>query len=93
MCTYTHPIYRIGAKLVCMPHFSSEKFIKLLENHRFTIMYAVPPIVQMIAINERITPHHVSFLKMLNIGAAPIGEESLMQFRNRISHTIPIVQV
>jgi len=75
-----------------MPHFTSEKFIKLLENHRFTIMYVVPPIIQMMANNERLTSRHVSFIKMLIFGAAPIGEESITQFQSRISNTIPLVQ-
>ncbi|XP_067211009.1 uncharacterized protein [Linepithema humile] len=89
--TYTY--LRIGAKLVLMPHFTSEKFIKLLENHRFTVIYTVPPIVQMMANNERFTPRHISSVRMLGVGAAPIGEESIAQFRSRISDTIPIVQL
>lgn len=85
-------VYRIGAKLVFLPYFTSEKFVKLLESHRFTIMHCVPPIVQLMASNERLTPRHVSALKILLIGAAPIGEESIAQFQYRMSDTVPIVQ-
>jgi len=56
-------------------------------------MLTVPPIIQMMANDERLTSRHVSSVKMLLVGAAPIGEESITQFQNRISNTIPIVQL
>ncbi|XP_012227367.2 uncharacterized protein [Linepithema humile] len=88
----TYCFLRIGAKVVCMPNFSTSKFIKLLESHQFTVLHTVPPIIQMMANDERITPEHVASVKQIVVGAAPIGEESLLQFRNRVSDTVPIIQ-
>lgn len=83
---------RIGAKLVCMPKFSMEKFIKLLEDHRCTILYTVPPIVQMMAYDERITSRHVASMKLIMSGAAPLGEESIAKFQSRVSNVVTFVQ-
>ncbi|XP_050451591.1 uncharacterized protein LOC126851547 isoform X2 [Cataglyphis hispanica] len=83
---------RIGAKLVCMPQFSMNKFIKLLEDYRCTALYLVPPIVQMMAHDERITLRHVASVKIILSGAAPLGEESIAKFRSRVSDYTIFVQ-
>lgn len=76
---------RVGAKLVCMPQFSMNKLVKLLEDHRCTIMYTVPPIIQMIAYDKRITSRHVASMKLIISGAAPLGEESIAMFQSRVN--------
>ncbi|XP_029176425.1 4-coumarate--CoA ligase 1-like isoform X2 [Nylanderia fulva] len=83
---------RIGAKLVCMPQFSLTKLIKLLEDYRCTVMHAVPPIVQMIAYDERIMSRHFEFMRLIVSGAAPLGEESIAKFQNRVSNCVTFVQ-
>ncbi|XP_011692595.1 PREDICTED: probable 4-coumarate--CoA ligase 3 isoform X2 [Wasmannia auropunctata] len=83
---------RIGAKLVCLPQFSVEGFTKLLENHRCTIMHAVPPIVQMMAYNERITSRHVESLRFIMSAAAPLGEKSIEKFQSRFNNVATFIQ-
>ncbi|EFN62390.1 4-coumarate--CoA ligase 1 [Camponotus floridanus] len=76
---------RIGAKLVCMPQFSMNKLVKLLEDYRCTVMYTVPPIIQMMTYDKRITSRHFASMKLIVSGAAPIGEESLAKFQGRVN--------
>lgn len=83
---------RIGAKLVCIPQFSMNKFIKLLEDHQCTVLHMVPPIIQMMAYNERITSRHVASVKVIQSGAAPLGEESIAKFQSRVSNSVTFVQ-
>lgn len=85
-------MYRIGAKLVCIPQFSMNKFIKLLEDHRCTVLHMVPPIIQMMAYNERISSRHVASVKLIHSGAAPLGEESIVKFQSRVSNSVTFVQ-
>ncbi|XP_072752220.1 uncharacterized protein [Anoplolepis gracilipes] len=83
---------RIGGKLVCMPQFSMNNLIKLLEEHRCTVLHTVPPIVQMMAYDQRITSRHVESIKLILSGAAPLGEESIAKFQSRVSNSVNFVQ-
>lgn len=78
----------MGAKLVCLPQFSIPQFIKILEDYKPTLLYVVPPIVQMMAINEKITSRHVENVRLIMSGAATIGGESIAKFRERISNVL-----
>ncbi|KYM95989.1 PREDICTED: 4-coumarate--CoA ligase [Cyphomyrmex costatus] len=83
---------RIGAKLVCLPKFSMDGFMKLLENHRCTALHVVPPIVQMMIYNERITSRHVESIRLTLSGAAPLGEKLITKFQNRFPNDITFIQ-
>ncbi|XP_014476031.1 PREDICTED: 4-coumarate--CoA ligase 1-like [Dinoponera quadriceps] len=83
---------RLGNKLVCVPQFSQDGFIKLLEQYRPTHLQIVPPIVQILAYNKRITPRHVENMKTIVSGAAPIGDESISMFQDRISDSVIFCQ-
>lgn len=85
-------VFRLGGKLVCMPYFSQDEFIKVLEEYRPTQLNIVPPIVQMLAHNKRITPRHVENVKMILSGAAPIGDESIAMFQSRVSDSVTFCQ-
>ncbi|XP_071582708.1 uncharacterized protein [Temnothorax nylanderi] len=84
--------HRIGAKLVCLPQFSIEGFTKLLENHRCTVLHVVPPIVQIMTQNERITSRHVESLRIILTGAAPLGENSIAKFQSRFTNAVNFIQ-
>lgn len=83
---------RIGAKLVCLPKFSMEGFIKLLENHRCTILHAVPPIIQMMENNEKLMSRHIESMRLIMSGAAPLGEESIARFQSRFNTDVSFIQ-
>ncbi|XP_020294512.1 4-coumarate--CoA ligase 1-like isoform X2 [Pseudomyrmex gracilis] len=82
---------RIGAKIVCLPYFVKDNFIRLLENHKCTTLQAVPPIIQMMANDERVTSRHVESMKDVVLGGAPFGNESISMFLSRVGD-VPIVQ-
>lgn len=67
-----------------MPQFSMNKLVKLLEDHQCTIMHTVPPVVQMMTHDKRITSRHVASMKLIISGAAPLGEESIAKFQDRV---------
>ncbi|RLU20177.1 hypothetical protein DMN91_006784 [Ooceraea biroi] len=78
---------RAGAKLVCMPRFSVNEFIKLLENHQFTMLHTVPPIIQIMVSNELIKPHYIAHVEVVIVAAASIGKETIAKFQNRFKNT------
>ncbi|KAG5327229.1 4CL3 ligase, partial [Pseudoatta argentina] len=89
--TYLRYVNIIGAKLVCLPQFSMEEFIKLLENHRCTLLHLVPSIVQMMIYDERITSRHIESMRLTLVGAAPIGEKLITKFNIRFTNNINFI--
>lgn len=77
---------------MCLPQFSAEAFIKLLENHRCTVLHIVPPIIQMMINNERITPRHIESVRLTLTGAAPLGEKLIANFRSRFTTGMNFIQ-
>ncbi|XP_015179941.1 PREDICTED: 4-coumarate--CoA ligase 1 [Polistes dominula] len=83
---------RAGARLVCLPQFSVENYMKLLENYKPTLLYLVPPIIQMMVNNENVTSKHVQNVRAVVSGAAPIGTDTINKFHERISNKVTFLQ-
>jgi len=69
-----------------------ENFIKLFENHRCTLLHVVPPIVQMMIYNERITPRHIESVRITLTAAAPLGEKLITKFQSRFTNDMNFMQ-
>jgi acyl-CoA synthetase (AMP-forming)/AMP-acid ligase II len=65
---------RVGATLVTMPKFELEPFLGLLEKHRVTRAFVVPPIVLAFAKHPAVEGHDLSSLTLIFSGAAPLDE-------------------
>jgi acyl-CoA synthetase (AMP-forming)/AMP-acid ligase II len=63
---------RVGATLVTMPRFELEPFLGLLEKHRVTRAFVVPPIVLAFAKHPAVEAHDLSSLTLIFSGAAPL---------------------
>jgi acyl-CoA synthetase (AMP-forming)/AMP-acid ligase II len=66
---------RIGATLVTMPRFDLEQFLALVEEHRVTRAYVVPPIVLALAKHPLVDRYDLSSLRQVLSGAAPLGSQ------------------
>ncbi|XP_008557378.1 uncharacterized protein LOC103578173 [Microplitis demolitor] len=82
----------LGAKIICMPQFSSTALLDVFEKHKITILYIAPPIVQMLANDDRFTTRHLERVKLIMSGAAPTGEEVIAKFLNRAGPHINFTQ-
>tara|TARA_B100001123_G_scaffold425550_1_gene538517 strand:+ start:1031 stop:2518 length:1488 start_codon:yes stop_codon:yes gene_type:complete len=65
---------RVGATVVTMPRFDLELFLQLVERHKITMGYIVPPIVLALAKHPAVDQYDLSTLKDLLSGAAPLPE-------------------
>ena len=63
-----------GATVVTMPRFDLEQFLGLLQKHRVTTAYLVPPIVLALAKHPLVDRYDISSLKNVMSGAAPLPE-------------------
>jgi acyl-CoA synthetase (AMP-forming)/AMP-acid ligase II len=62
----------LGATIVTMPRFDLEPFLQLLQDHRITRAYAVPPIVLALAKHPMVEKFDLSTLRLVMSGAAPL---------------------
>ncbi len=65
---------RSGATIVTMPRFDLEQFLGLIQKHRVTTGYLVPPIVLALAKHPAVDQFDISSLHDVMSGAAPLPE-------------------
>ena len=65
---------RVGATVVTMPRFDFEQFLGLVQQHRVTMSYVVPPIVLALAKHPAVDKYDLSSLSDMLSGAAPLPE-------------------
>ena len=65
-----------GVRVIVMPKFDPQDFLKHLVEHKVTVAHLVPPIILFLAkhpVVEKVIPN--LSLKMLFVGAAPLGKD------------------
>ncbi len=77
-----------GATLVTMPRFELEQFLDLLERHRVTRAYVVPPIALALAKHPAVDGRDLSALRHILCGAAPLGAELAEDLAQRIGCSV-----
>ena len=73
-----------GATSVTMPRFDLEEFLGIIQEHRVTHAYLVPPIVLALAKHPLIDKYDLSSLKRVFSGAAPLSAEVAEEAAARI---------
>jgi acyl-CoA synthetase (AMP-forming)/AMP-acid ligase II len=66
---------RTGMKIVTMPRFDLEGFLKNIQEHKVTRAYVVPPIALALAKHPLVDQYDLSSLEGVFSGAAPLGPE------------------
>ena len=62
----------LGATIVTMPRFDLEPFLQLMQDHRVTRAYLVPPIILALAKHPVVEKFDLSALRLIMSGAAPL---------------------
>ena len=75
----------VQSKTVLMSSFDLVLFLELIQKHRVTRTFLVPPIVLALAKHPIVDNYDLSSLKALNCGAAPLGEETAMAVTSRLN--------
>lgn len=75
---------RNGATIVTMPRFDLAQFLELIERHRVTVGFVVPPIALALAKHPAIDDADLSSLRYLMSGAAPLGPEMVEAVEARL---------
>ncbi|KAI7520615.1 acetyl-CoA synthetase-like protein [Hortaea werneckii] len=85
-----HQSFYKGTKTVVMPKFDIESWCDIVQNHRITFAYVVPPVVLQLAKHPCVDRYNLSTLRMLNSGAAPLTRELVDAMHARIH--VPVKQ-
>src|SRR3712207_5220996 len=64
-----------GATVITMPRFDLEQFLTLIQEHKITRAYVVPPIALGLAKHPLVDQFDLSSLRLAFSGAAPLGPE------------------
>ena len=75
---------RAGATVISMPRFDLEQFLELVQKHRATVAYLVPPIVLGLAKHPVVEKYELSSLRWIMSGAAPLGKEIAVATSKRL---------
>lgn len=88
-CLIHQTAYR-GFKCVVMPKFEIEAWCKIVQDHKITMSYVVPPVVLLLTKHPIVDKFNLSSLRMMNSGAAPLTKELVEATYKRIK--VPIKQ-
>ncbi len=62
-----------GAKIVTVPRFEPEPFLKAIASYRVSRLGVVPPVMQFLALHPLVDAHDLSSLQLIGCGAAPLS--------------------
>ena len=74
-----------GSTIVTVPRFDLQQSLELIQQHRITRLFAVPPIVLALAKHPLVAEYDLSSLRQVFSGAAPLGAELAEEASKRIN--------
>jgi 4-coumarate--CoA ligase len=83
------PIYR-GLTMHLMQRFDLQQLCQSIQDNRITIVYAVPPVVLLLAKHPVIDKYNLSSLRLIHSAAAPLPSELIEMAYKRLK--VPIKQ-
>ena len=75
---------RLGNKIVTLPKFEPEMYIKALVQYKPTLLHLVPPLVQFLAATPVVKSQYLSSVKVVTGGAAPFGPALIEMFMKKV---------
>lgn len=80
------------AKSVILPRFEQNAFGAAVEKYKITVGSVVPPILLLIANTDLDKRYNLSSLRLLQVGAAPLGEELVQKLSLKFNDVIAVTQ-
>jgi acyl-CoA synthetase (AMP-forming)/AMP-acid ligase II len=79
---------RAGARMVSLPRFEPEAFLRMIEEHRVTVAIVVPPVARLLARHPLVDRFDLSSLRFLLVGAAPCPASLEEECEQRLGCTV-----
>ncbi|KAF5301689.1 hypothetical protein FQR65_LT08776 [Abscondita terminalis] len=80
------------SKLVSVPKFTPNRFIKLLEEYNPNILYLAPPTILFLTSNPSVTPKLLKRLTTIGSGAAPLTKSDEEKLTKKLERHVDILQ-
>eukprot|EP00092_Neocalanus_flemingeri_P001335 GFUD01001426.1.p1 GENE.GFUD01001426.1~~GFUD01001426.1.p1 ORF type:complete len:659 (+),score=100.48 GFUD01001426.1:158-1978(+) len=78
----------MGLKVVTLPKFEPEMYVKALTTYRPTLLNLVPPLCNFLASDQTVKAQHLSSVKFVTGGAAPFGATMISNFMAKVAPNI-----
>ncbi|KAF8469078.1 hypothetical protein BDZ91DRAFT_781993 [Kalaharituber pfeilii] len=85
-----HQGFYSGNPVIVMERFDLEKFCKTVQEEQITYVYAVPPVILLLAKHPIVSNYNLSCVRMINSGAAPLTRDLVEATFKRLR--IPVKQ-
>ncbi|XP_033111417.1 4-coumarate--CoA ligase 1-like [Anneissia japonica] len=79
-----------GTRVVTIPRFEPELFLKTIQDYKITHMPVVPPVILFLAKHPLVDKYDLSSLQIVTCGAAPLGDELIAAVQKRLD--IPCIR-
>lgn len=77
-----------GSTLLIVNGFKPKQFLGLIQQYQVRKAYLVPPVILFLAENPLVDNYDMSSMQYIMSGAAPLGEDQVLELRERISCTV-----
>ena len=77
-----------GATVVTLPRFDLGGFLQTIQEHRATLTIVVPPVALALAGHPLVDSYDLSSLRLLGVGAAPLGAAVEQRCAERLGGTV-----
>ena len=78
----------LGSTLLITNGFKPKQFLGLIQQYQVQKAYLVPPVILFLAESSLVDDYDMSSMQYIMSGAAPLGEEQVLELRERISCTV-----
>ncbi|CAF4831145.1 unnamed protein product [Pieris macdunnoughi] len=82
----------VGLKLVTMPKFKPETFVKALEKHSIDSFYLAPPLMLFLSSYPGVKAKHMERCRSVTIGGAPLPKADIEAFLNKVERDVHVGQ-
>jgi acyl-CoA synthetase (AMP-forming)/AMP-acid ligase II len=80
------------ATVVTVPRFHPRQFLRLIQEHRVSTLFLIPPTLVFLAKAPETRDFDLSSLRLVSVSAAPIGRELITEFVRKFPHVEYLVQ-
>jgi 4-coumarate--CoA ligase len=67
-----------------MPAFDLKMFCSIIQDHKITYSYVVPPVVLHLAKSPEVKSYNLKSLRMITSGAAPLTKELILEVYEKL---------
>jgi len=72
-----------GGQVITLPSFDPTTFLNAMEKYKPTFMHFAPPLVDFCANHPKVEPKLLEPIKYIMVGAAPVGETLIEEFKKK----------